>query len=976
MKGLVCAMVVMLMAGVSSAQRLQPIYQSPAAVNWADSVLMQMTYQEKLGQLFMVDAFSNKDSVHVQQVSELITKYGIGGLIFFQGGPLREAMLTNYYQKTSKYPLLIGIDGEWGLQMRLDSTMRFPRQMTLGAGADTLQVYQMGREIGRQMKRMGIHVNFAPSVDINNNPRNPIINSRSFGESRERVAELAAQYMKGMQEEGVLACAKHFPGHGDTDTDSHLALPVVHADTLRIDSLELYPYRKLIPMGLGSVMVAHLFVPAIDSTPGLAGSLSPRLVNGWLKQKLGFQGLIFTDALNMKGVATYHNSGELELKALLAGNDVLLYSESIPKAIARIHTAIQECEVEQSLIDEKVRKILMVKYWAGCSSGQQVDTSGLYRTLNNERAATLNYTLYNEAPTLLRNKARVVPLQPYYRDCIAAVAVNDSAGNPFQRMLAAYAHVDFFRLPKDASANAMDSLLDRLSDYDRIIVSVHNTNINAAKNFGVTAPMIDFVNKAAKRHGSILAVFGNAYVLGKFEDYDHFDAVVQAYEDTRLPQQLVAQKLFGAGRFEGHLPVSAPPRFFMGEGLHADTLQVLREMPPLLKGVNPDLLAGIDAEIEKAIRDTLFPGCQVVVAKSGAVVYNKSFGYTTYEQTVPVREHFLYDIASVTKIASTALACMLLVDRHKLDIDAKASRYLSFLRGTDKKDITVRELMAHQSGLKAWIPFWKETMDSSGNWMEQYYRRQPERGFTVQVADSLFLLNAFRDTLQHRIAHTPLETPGRYVYSDLGIILLQWIVEKVTGKDLDHYVTDQFYTPLGLWKTGYNPLLFEDRKNIVPTEIDSVFRKQLIQGYVHDPTAAMLHGVGGHAGVFSSARSLAVLMQLLLNKGEYAGRRYIKPSTVNLFTAQAYPSTPNRRGLLFDRPDPAKGQAGPTALSASLKAFGHAGFTGTYAWADPEHELSFIFLSNRVYPVAGNNKLAAQNLRSRLMQLVYDAIQQ
>lgn len=972
----ICVFILMLVCTLSGAQRYTPVYRTSESEKWADSVLSQMSYRDKIGQLFMVDAFSNKDSLHVRQITTLIDSFRIGGLIFFQGGPYRQAVLTNLYQAHSACPLLIGIDGEWGLQMRLDSTMRFPRQMTLGAGAAASDVFAMGVEIGRQLHRMGIHVNFAPDIDINNNPGNPIINSRSFGEDREKVATLGLQYMKGMQSQHVLACGKHFPGHGDTDTDSHLSLPVIHASYERIDSLELYPFKKLIPEGLGSVMVAHLFVPAVDSTPGLAGSLSKKLVTDLLRDSLGFDGLVFTDALNMKGVAENNEPGELEVKALLSGNDVLLYSLDIPKAIARIHRAIQECEIEQSLIDGKVRKILMVKYWAGLGQTKTIDTVALAEALNSEAAEVLNYGLYVNAPTLLRNKNKVIPLKTYYRDCIASVVVNDSVGNSFQQRLAANAHVDFFRLPKDAASASMDSLLEKLSDYDRIIVSIHNTTINANKNFGVTPAMAEFVNKAGKRKGSILCVFGNAYVLGKFSEYEHFDAVVQAYEDTYLPQVQVAEKLFGGSSFSGKLPVSSPPWFSINEGLRSDSLSILRERPALMAGVDKQVLSGIDVAIKQAINDSVFPGCQVLAVRNGSVVYNRAFGKHTYDGTSPVLVDDVYDIASVTKIASTALACMLLYDRNKLDIDAKASRYLSFLRETDLKEITIRQLMAHEAGLKPWIPFWKQTMDSTGSPSDLFYRKAYSKGFTVQVADSLFITDDYRLEIRKQIMNEMVDPPGKYVYSDLGVILLQWIVEKVAGKELDHYVYDNFYKPMGLWRMGYHPKDWIEDKKIVPTERDTAFRHQLIKGYVHDPAAAMMGGTGGHAGVFANARSLAVIMEMLLNGGAYGGRQYIKPGTVELFTRQAFPGTLNRRALIFDKPDVSKGINGPSAPESSPMAFGHSGFTGTYAWADPKEELVFIFLSNRVYPDAGNNKLAQSNLRSRLMQIVYKAIKQ
>lgn len=954
----------------------RPVFESPEAEKWADSVLMQMPYAHKLGQLFMVDAFSNKDSLHVAQVTQLIDSFHIGGLIFFQGGPVRQANLTNFYQSRSATPLLIGIDGEWGLSMRLDSTMRFPRQMTLGAGAKPEQVYQMGLEIGRQCKRMGIHINFAPDADVNNNPANPIINSRSFGEDKKAVADLAVQYMRGMQENGVLACAKHFPGHGDTDTDSHLSLPVVHASVERLDSIELFPFRKLIQQGLASVMVAHLFVPALDSTNGLASTLSSRVVDSLLKRQLQFNGLVFTDALNMKGVAKDYPSGELELRALKAGNDVLLYSLDVGKAIARIHTAIQDCEIEQELIDKKVRKILMAKYWAGLNSPAVLSLDHLREDLHADPANWLNYQMYSSAPTLLRNKNTVIPLSPYYRDCIASVLVNDSVGNPFQHMLANYGHVDFFRLPKDATKQYADSLLKVLADYDRIIVSIHNTTINAAKNFGVTPSMADFAVRAGKLKGSILSVFGNAYVLGKFEGYESFDAVVQGYEDTWLPQFQVAQKIFGADNFVGRLPVSSPPHFYLNEGLVSNTNGAISYTLPQAVGIDPSRLSPIDSLVEKAINDSVFPGCQVLIMKEGKVIYNKAFGWHTYSKDRKVELSDVYDIASVTKIASTALAVMYLFDKHKIDPEAKVSKYLHYLKNTDKKDITIREIMAHQSGLKAWIPFWKSTVDSSGRLDTILYKSSEQSGYHLKVADQLYLKDTYKEELLEEIVKSPLEKQGQYVYSDLGIILLQQVIEKVSGKSLDHLVTDVFYKPLGLWQTGYLPLSWKDAEKIVPTESDTAFRKQLIRGYVHDPAAAMMGGVGGHAGVFSNAQSLAVIMQMLLNKGSYAGRQYLKPSTVEMFTSKAFPETGNRRGLVFDKPDLSKGEEGPSAMAASPASFGHSGFTGTYAWADPANNLVYVFLSNRVYPDALNNKLAKSNLRTRIQQIAYESMKQ
>lgn len=958
----------------SQAQRNIPCFESVEARNWADSVYKTMSYYEKMGQLFMVDAFSNKDVAHVAQITHLIDSFKIGGLIFFQGGPIRQANLTNFYQSRSKIPLMIGIDGEWGLSMRLDSTIRFPRQMTLAAGASARDVYDMGVDIAKQCKRIGIQINFAPDIDINNNPNNPIINSRSFGEIKEKVALYGLSYMKGMQDHRLMACAKHFPGHGDTDTDSHLALPVVNASPERLDSLELYPFKKLIPQGLASVMVAHLFIPGLDSTMDQPSSLSPKIVKDLLKTDLGFEGLIFTDALNMKGVATYVAPGEIELRALLAGNDVLLYPQDVEKAMTRIHFAIQNCEIEQEVIDQKVMKILSAKYWTGLNYYQPISIDNLYQDLNSPASKILNNRLYENAPTLLKNEDELLPLHPSHKDCIASVVMNDTLNNPFQMQLSLYGPIKTFHVPKESSENYRDSLFSILKECDHVIVSIHNTTINAQKNFGLSSSVIEFAEKLGKLNGSILCVFGNAYVLGRLEGLKNYEAIVEGYEDTYLPLQQTAQKIYGGQLFKGQLPVSILPQFNLYQGLLTKDVIRLKYTLPEEVGISSIKLAKIDSAVVQAIRDSVFPGAQIVIAKEGKVIYNKSFGWHTYDQISPVVNSDVYDIASLTKIYSTALAAMYLVDKKKLDIDEKASHYLSSLRKSDKKDITIRQLMAHDAGLKAWVPFWKETLKDSVLDSE-IYSKTYQRNFKRQVADGIFISDDYEEVMWSKIVERPLENPGKYVYSDLGIIILQKIIEKISGDDLDELVDKIFYKPLGLWKTGYHPLNWIDTSQVIPTELDTFFRRQLIHGFVHDPAAAMMGGVGGHAGVFSNAESLTVLMQMLLNGGVYGGKRYLKSETISLFTNPAFGDGHNRRALFFDKPDLAAGENGPSATGVSLSSFGHSGFTGTYSWADPESGLQYTFLSNRVYPSASNVKLAKSNLRTRIMQFAIEAIE-
>jgi beta-N-acetylhexosaminidase len=949
-----------------------PVFESSEAKIWSDSVLKRMTYDEKIGHLFMVAAFSNKDSAHIKYITDLIDSLKIGGLIFFQGGPLRQANLVNFYQSRSRIPLMIGIDGEWGLSMRLDSTIRFPRQMTLAAGGNDSLIYEMGKEIGRQCKRIGIHINFAPDVDINNNPANPVINSRSFGEDKFTVARLGKLYMKGMQDQKVLACAKHFPGHGNADTDSHYFLPVINQTAASMDSVELFPFRELINAGVGSVMVAHLEVPSLDTNASLASTLSNSIVTGLLKQKMGFKGLIITDALDMKGVANKYNSGELEFKALLAGNDILLNTENVYAAVSRIHFAIQNCEITQEAIDEHVSLILKAKHWCGLDHYMPIDKTDLLMDLKTEEGQWLNYRLYENSLTLLRNNDQTIPVKPFQNKKIASLVINDVKNNLFQQTLNNYAKVDCFSMSSIASSNERNALYDSLEKYDLVVASIHNTSTNATKNFNITEPMQDMVDKLSCNKKNVLCLFGNPYTALKFNNLDYFNAVILAYEDTYLPQYFTAQTIFGGNTFNGRLPVSLTDKWKLGAGENIQLQHVLKFSMPEEVVKEMDLVLKVDSIIRKAINDSVFPGCQVLAASNGKIFYNKAFGNPVYGDTTKVKANDLYDIASVTKIASTSLAVMYLYEHKKLDLNAKISKYLPELKKTNKANIILRDLMAHQAGLKSWIPFYKSTIDS-GKLSSNIYSKTKEEDFTIPVADSVWMSKKYKEKIWNEIVASPVENPGNYVYSDLGPIILQRIVEKITRDSISVFVRKHFYEPLGLWKITFNPLNNFPSKEIIPTEHDTLFRQQLIHGYVHDPAAAMMGGVAGHAGLFANAQSLSVIMQMLLNYGTYNDKRYLKKETVELFTGQAFPGTSNRRGLLFDRPE-LNNKNSPAAASASALAFGHAGFTGTCAWADPATKLVYIFLSNRVYPSAENNQLAKKNIRTDIMELFYEAI--
>lgn len=971
-KSIFLILILVSMVGKSNAQKLPP-FITPQAEQWADSVLKKLTPDERISQLIMVAAWSNKDSVHIKDIRKMIVDWGIGGVCFFQGGPIRQSLLTNDYQKLSKVPLMVGIDGEWGLAMRLDSTTRFPRQMTTSAIRDTSLIYEMGKEIARQCKLMGIHVNFAPDADVNNNPLNPVIGSRSFGDDPDDVCRKSLLYMRGMQDQNVLATGKHFPGHGNADTDSHLALPVISQTRAGLDSVELPPFKRLIDEGVGSIMVAHLNVPALDTTQGIPSTLSSPIVTGLLKKEMGFKGLIFTDALNMKGVSAKYKPGIVDKLALLSGNDVLLYCEDVHKAVEEIHLAIQNCEITQEEVDERAKKVLMVKYWTGLNNYRPIDTTDLYKNLNSPEAQLLQSKMYSQSVTMLSNQDSLLPFHSKDTLRIASVVIGDKKDNAFQKQLKMYGNVDCYAESIDAHISVFDALFKFLTNYDYVILSLHGTTMKAATNYGIPTSVSRFIDSVMMTYKTVFVDFGNSYTLSRFSKLDKAKSVILAYEDFSLTHQITAQIIFGGIETTGKLPVNVLPTYSRNQGIDSKPPTRFEYSLPEAAGMSSQKLNAVDSIVNGAISAGAMPGCQVLVARKGIVVYNKAFGTKTYNSKDSVTTNDLYDIASITKIAATALATMKLVDQKKININYPLSKYFSKLKSTNKKALLVKEILTHQAGLISWIPFFKQTMKDS-SYLDDVYSKKKDEKFSVQIADSLFMNKNYNDSILKWIYTSPVSATGKYVYSDLGPILMKLTTEKITNQPFDQYLEKNFYKPLGLTHFGYKPLDDFPLNTIVPTENDMLFRKQLVRGYVHDPAAAMMGGVSGNAGLFGNANDLAVIMQMLLNKGTYGGVSYLNPATVELFTKQQFPHNNNRRGLLFDKPEPDSSKTSPCSKEASLSTFGHQGFTGTCAWADPENELIYIFLSNRVNPDATNDKLVKLNVRTNIQSAIYQSI--
>ncbi len=631
---------------------------------WVDSVFRSLSPDERIAQLFMIPVPSNKGKKYMESMSNFIKKYKVGGIIFFKGGPGRQIIMTNRFQKISKTPLLISIDGEWGLSMRLDSTTKFPRQMLIGAIQDEEVIYDMGVEIARQCKRIGVHVNFAPVIDVNNNPKNPVINSRSFGESRRNVASKGFAYMIGMQDNRVIATAKHFPGHGDTDTDSHKTLPIITHSRNRLDSIEIYPFKHLIDAGLGAIMIAHLYIPELDSTKNQASSLSKNIVTDILKKQLGFKGLVFTDALGMSGVSMYYPTGVTEVKALKAGVDVLLMSKSVPIAIAEIKKAIKLGELSQKDIDEKCKKILQAKYWVGLHKFKPLSLKNLYKELNSPNAKMVKRRIVESSITLLKNKNNILPIKKLDSVKIASLSIGRGGYTRFQTNLSLYANVKHFVISRNAAPSAYQNILKRISKYDIVIVGVHSWS-RRPPNFGVTQVAVNFVEQLSKRTKVILDIFANPYSIEKFNS-DDLHGLIMSYENIRLSQELSAQLIFGGIPARGKLPISAG-KFPVYSGLFDEKIRLKYSIPKELN-IDEIKLKTIDTIVMNGIKERAMPGCQIIAMKDGIVFYHKAFGHHTYKKKVPVELDHIYDLASVTKIAATTLSIMKLSDEGSFDI--------------------------------------------------------------------------------------------------------------------------------------------------------------------------------------------------------------------------------------------------------------------------------------------------------------------
>jgi len=945
------------------AQQKNIFYKDAKQKAWVDSVYNSMSQSDRIGQLFMVAAYSNRDIKHKAKILQLIRDQKIGGLIFFQDNPLKQALLTNEYQAAAKVPLLIGIDAEWGLNMRLKNTFRFPWNMTLGAVQNNSLIYQMGVQIAKHCKRIGVNINFAPVVDVNTNPNNPIIGNRSFGSIVKNVAEKGIAIARGMQDQYVITCAKHFPGHGDTNTDSHKTLPTVPYSMSRLEKVELSPFKDLIESKVGGIMIAHLNVPALEPNPKFPTSLSPKVATQLLKNKMGYNGLIVTDALNMKGVADLYKPGEVDLKAFEAGNDILLFSQAVQLGKYKIKQALKRGQLSHKRLEESVKKILNAKYFVGLNRYKAIDLNHLISDLNDYRSKIVNRKLVEKSITVLKNKDSILPIVKLSGKTFAYVGLEEDSGKEFYWILRKYADVKkvTVKYPADTS---------KLKNYDYVFIGVHKSNKNPWKSHRISTNSKKIIHAIAKCNPhTIVSVFTSPYSLLTL-DTSNIGALMMSYQNSQTAQNITPQVIFGALPAEGRLPVSVN-QYKAGSGIFYQDIKRLGYAFPEYEGMNSKVLKRIDKIAKKAMEIPATPGMQVLAARNGKVVFEKSYGYLSTRHVQKVSNEDLYDIASITKITATLPFIFKLKEKGVITYDEPIENFIPRARGTNKAKLTLREILAHQAGLQSWIPYYIETIDENSRPKSQYYSKVPTPGFNTKVADGLYIISSYKDSILDKIYRSPLG-PKKYKYSDLGYYMLQDFIESQTGKTLNKLANDKIYQPIGAYTTGYLPLNRFERTRIAPTEADNYFRHQVVRGYVHDPGAAMEGGVGGHAGVFSNANDLAKIMQMYLQKGYYGGKRYFQEKTIAEATKYQYRDEDNRRGLGFDK-KPLDG-IGQACKSAGENIFGHSGFTGGIVWVDPDEKLVYIFLSNRVNQRVDYNLLSTENIREDIFQTLYDSM--
>jgi beta-glucosidase-like glycosyl hydrolase/CubicO group peptidase (beta-lactamase class C family) len=895
---------------------------------WVEKTISSMTLEEKVGQLIFPYAYGryySEDDNEYKRLEHLVTEIKVGGFIFFNGEVYEQAILTNKLQQISKLPLLISSDFENGVAQRAKSSTYFPTNMALGATRDSLLIYKMGEIIGKESRAIGVHQNYAPVVDVNTNPSNPIINVRAFSEDKNLVSSMSNALIKGMQRWNMIATSKHFPGHGNTNIDSHSDIPVISSSIKELNETELIPFKSNFENGILSVMVGHLAIPSIDKIPDLPASLSGNIVTGLLKEKLKFNGLIVTDAMNMSAITKYYSTADAAIKAIEAGNDVLLFPKDEDEAYGALVFAVQSGQIKESRIEQSVRKILLAKRWTGIDKQRFVDINKITERVGTKEHWEVSKQLAQKSITLVRNDQKLIPIQnshktKYYHIALLdnnRDAVADNFGNMLKQRIPELTSTS---LPLKSRRKDYIDVLKEVAKTDIIFLSTYTKVRDGRGSIGLIKNQENFVNDLLSTNKKIVFLaHGNPYILSGFPKTKTY---LCNYGSSEVLENAFAEALFGEISIQGKLPISIPNTSYKyGDGIIIKKSAITDNVISKIDN-DVDRFKQVDKLMQNAIRDSIFPGGVLLIAKDGNIISEQSYGHFTYNvSSKEVSPSTLYDLASLTKVIATTTAVMICIDRGLINLDDKVVKYFPQFGVNGKDKITVRNLLLHNSGFTAFRTFYKNFS-------------KPE-----EVINEIFS------------AKLEYETGTKTVYSDFGFITLAKIIEKVSKKSFDKFCNDEIFIPLGMRDTKFSPS--ESEKNrIAPTELDTYWRKRLVHGTVHDENSALLNGVAGHAGLFSNAKAISFLLQMLLQKGFYQGQQFIKSETVELFTKRN--SLSSSRALGWDtKTDDGTSSAGKLF---SMNSFGHTGFTGTSVWIDPDRNLFVILLTNRVYPTRANTK--------------------
>ena len=929
---------------------------------WVDSIYSSMNLDQRVGQLYSVWTASKFGQAEINEIKKIINEYQIGGLIFSLGNANDQIISHNIFQKQSNIPLIISMDAEWGLGMRLEDGFSFPYNITLGAIRDDSLIFNVGQRIGEHLKKMGVHLNFAPVSDVNTNPKNPIIGARSFGENKFNVSKKSIKYIEGLNENGVLAVGKHFPGHGDTRKDSHLTLPTLNYELSRIDSVELYPFKEIIKSGVDGIMTAHLSVKSLDDK--MITTLSQKIINNLLKEDLGFEGLVITDALDMKAIVDYSKGNYPDVDALIAGNDILLMPTDLKKSISEIKKAVLDGRVTEKRLEDAVKKILKTKYNVGLNKYKPIHNNNISDQLNTHEDYALFEKLAEKSMTLIKNERNLIPLSLDKNLKVGLVNLGIDSGMTFHNYL------NDFRVVEKIDISDLKKIKDLNKKYDKIIISVHKSDKSPFENYKLSKKEVSIINTLKKNNEIVLVVFSNPYALLDI-NLNGFESVLIAYQNSNIFQKKASEAIFGANDIDGVLPVTIGKNYQEGTSIVINKSDILSFDHPFNLGVDMNKLNKIDSLINYAIKNKMTPGAQLLIAKNSNIIYHNSFGYKTYEKKQEINNNSIYDLASLTKILVSVPLLLKEFSSKNFDLKTRLSDLFPNTDLNDKKNLTLKQLFSHYSGMKSWIPFYKKTIDSVTNRrINKYFSNTKSEHFPFQVLDELFIKN-HNDIIFNEIVDSELSDSLSYVYSDLPYFLLKFYLETNYKTSLDTQIKEFIYDKIGSSSLTYKPTNFFSKNSIVPTVIDDYFRFGQVHGHVHDMGAAMMDGVSGHAGLFGNSLDVAKVLQLFLQKGSYSKNTFFDEKYFNLFNFRHFENEKVRRGIGFDKPELDSDDPN-TCGCVSESSFGHYGFTGSMAWADPEKEIIYVFLSNRTFPDESNNLLSEFNIRTELQKIVHE----